>query len=100
MLTLSKPLSAGQAIRYHEQEFTNGRDNYYTERDQIVGTWHGQLAKTWAVLRKYSCRCNNTALRCLWFETILVMQPAQNWRRDDAMSGWDPMATRRVDRET
>jgi hypothetical protein len=38
-------------------------------------------------------------LCCLWFETILVMQPAQDWRRHYAMSGPDPMATRRVDQE-
>src|SRR5579871_1777141 len=44
MLTLSKPLSAGQARRYHAEEFRNSRENYYTEGERIAGVWHGQLA--------------------------------------------------------
>jgi hypothetical protein len=49
MLTISKPLSAGQARRYHAEEFQNGRDNYYAEGDRIVGTWHGRLAAQWGL---------------------------------------------------
>ena len=30
MLTISKPLSAGQARTYHQEEFGNARENYYT----------------------------------------------------------------------
>ena len=37
MLTISKPLSAGQASRYHQEEFGNARENYYTHSDQIRG---------------------------------------------------------------
>src|SRR4030095_16229894 len=44
MLTISTPLSAGQARCYHEEEFQNARENYYTEGDRIRGVWHGQLA--------------------------------------------------------
>ena len=44
MLTISKPLSAGQARRYHAEEFQNARENYYTEGDQIRGLWYGHLA--------------------------------------------------------
>ena len=47
MLSISKPLSAGQAARYHAEEFRNARDNYYTEGAEILGQWHGQLAATW-----------------------------------------------------
>src|ERR1700730_2747759 len=47
MLTISKPLSAGQAHRYHQEEFGNARDNYYTHADAIHGEWHGQLARHW-----------------------------------------------------
>src|SRR3954469_2363644 len=47
MLTISKPLSAGQARRYHEEEFQNGRENYYSEGELIRGQWHGQLASRW-----------------------------------------------------
>jgi conjugative relaxase-like TrwC/TraI family protein len=49
MLTISKPLSAGQARRYHAEEFQNGRENYYTEGERIVGTWHGRLAERWGL---------------------------------------------------
>jgi conjugative relaxase-like TrwC/TraI family protein len=49
MLTISKPLSAGQARRYHAEEFQNARENYYTEADQIPGTWQGQLANRWGL---------------------------------------------------
>lgn len=49
MLTISKPLSAGQAGRYHAEEFRNSRDNYYTEGERITGTWHGRLAEEWGL---------------------------------------------------
>src|SRR5436853_314365 len=49
MLTISKPLSAGQARRYHEEEFQNGRENYYSEGELIRGQWHGQLASRWGL---------------------------------------------------
>jgi conjugative relaxase-like TrwC/TraI family protein len=47
VLTISRPLSADQAQRYHAEEFENPRDNYYTIGDRIHGTWHGQLASRW-----------------------------------------------------
>ncbi len=49
MLTISKPLSAGQAQRYHREQFQNARENYYTEGERIVGTWHGRLAEQWGL---------------------------------------------------
>jgi len=45
MMTISKPLSAGQAQTYHLDEFGNAQQNYYTEEDRICGTWHGKLAE-------------------------------------------------------
>src|SRR5438128_6120752 len=50
MLTISKPLSAGQARRNHAEEFQNGRENYYTESEQIRGVWYGQLANRWGLV--------------------------------------------------
>src|SRR2546422_6224423 len=50
MLTISKPLSAAQVRTYHAEEFSNGRNNYYTADDQIRGQWHGQLARQWELL--------------------------------------------------
>src|SRR5579859_7936599 len=52
MLTISKPLSAGQAQSYHAEEFSNSRENYYTEADQIRGEWHGKLAEQWGLRGK------------------------------------------------
>jgi conjugative relaxase-like TrwC/TraI family protein len=49
MLTISKPLSSGQARSYHREEFANAQDNYYTEGNQIRGQWHGQLAAQWGL---------------------------------------------------
>src|SRR5438876_5757777 len=49
MLTISKPLSAGQAQSYHAEEFGNARENYYTEAEQIRGEWHGRLAEEWGL---------------------------------------------------
>jgi conjugative relaxase-like TrwC/TraI family protein len=49
MLTISKPLSAGQARAYHHQEFSNAQENYYTEGDRIRGEWHGKLAERWGL---------------------------------------------------
>ena len=49
MMTLSKPLSAGQAQAYHRDEFGNAQQNYYTEDDRIRGTWHGRLAEAYGL---------------------------------------------------
>ena len=49
MLTISKPLSAGQAQTYHKEEFANAEENYYSEGDRIRGEWHGKLATEWGL---------------------------------------------------
>src|ERR1700675_2116813 len=49
MLTISKPLSAGQAQTYHKEEFVNAQENYYSEGDRIGGEWHGRLAQEWGL---------------------------------------------------
>src|ERR1700730_3475737 len=49
MLTLSKPLSAGQAQAYHKEEFANAQENYYSDGDRIRGEWHGKLAEQWGL---------------------------------------------------
>src|SRR5438477_7923334 len=49
MLTISSPLSASQAQAYHAEEFSNARENYYTQGDQIRGEWHGRLAGQWGL---------------------------------------------------
>lgn len=37
MLTISKPLSAGQAQTYHQKEFTAREQNYWSQRGVIQG---------------------------------------------------------------
>jgi conjugative relaxase-like TrwC/TraI family protein len=49
MLTISNALSASQAQAYHAEEFSNARENYYTQGDQIRGEWHGRLAEQWGL---------------------------------------------------
>ncbi|MHB8503385.1 MAG: relaxase domain-containing protein, partial [Candidatus Acidiferrales bacterium] len=49
MLTISKPLSAGQARAYHQEEFSNAQENYDSEGDRIRGEWHGKLAEKWGL---------------------------------------------------
>jgi conjugative relaxase-like TrwC/TraI family protein len=49
MLTISKPLSSAQAHTYHRQEFSNSKDNYYSEGDKVRGEWHGKLAQQWGL---------------------------------------------------
>jgi conjugative relaxase-like TrwC/TraI family protein len=44
MLTISKPLSSGQAQTYHTKEFTAKEQNYWSQKDEIRGEWQGQLA--------------------------------------------------------
>ena len=49
MLTISKPLSTGQAHSYHEQEFANSEQNYYSEARRVAGEWHDRLAAEWGL---------------------------------------------------
>jgi DNA-binding transcriptional ArsR family regulator len=44
MLTISKPLSAGQAQTYHQKEFTAKEQNYWSQQGVIAGDWQGRLA--------------------------------------------------------
>jgi conjugative relaxase-like TrwC/TraI family protein len=49
MMTLSKALTAGQATKYYEAEYTNARESYYSQAENIDGEWCGKLAKEWAL---------------------------------------------------
>ena len=49
MITLSKPISSGQAQAYHKEEFANARENYYTEGERVRGEWQGHLAERWGL---------------------------------------------------
>ena len=47
MMTMSRAISAGQALDYYKQEFTNSKDNYYSESGAVKGQWCGTLAEEW-----------------------------------------------------
>src|ERR1043166_5544170 len=47
MMTMSRAISAGQALDYYQQEFTNAKENYYSEAGEVRGRWSGSLAEEW-----------------------------------------------------
>ncbi len=49
MLTISKPLSSGQAQTYHAKEFTSAEQNYWKQGDTILGEWQGRLAEQYGL---------------------------------------------------
>src|SRR5437660_5405835 len=49
MLTISKPLSAGQAQTYHQKEFTAKEQNYWSQRGVIAGEWQGRLTEAFGI---------------------------------------------------
>src|SRR6202161_2935398 len=49
MLTVSKPLSAGQAQSYHQKEFISKEKNYWSKRGEIAGEWQGSLSARFGV---------------------------------------------------
>ena len=56
MLTISKPLSSGQAQTYHAKEFTAKEQNYWSQKGEIRGEWQGQLAAPIWSRRRRLCR--------------------------------------------
>src|ERR1700685_122727 len=49
MLTISKPLSAGQARTYHAREFAAQGQNYWSRDQQGYSEWQGRLAEQWGL---------------------------------------------------
>jgi conjugative relaxase-like TrwC/TraI family protein len=49
MLTISKPLSAGQARTYHAREFASQEQNYWSRDQQGISEWRGTLAQQWGL---------------------------------------------------
>jgi conjugative relaxase-like TrwC/TraI family protein len=100
MLTISKPISSGQAQTYHAKEFTSAEQNYWKQGDTILGEWQGQLAD------KY---CLNGAIDARHFarlsegqnphtaEQLVQHRKGQEYRTADATTvkpvehraGWD-----------
>ncbi|HTF24758.1 MAG TPA: MobF family relaxase [Candidatus Limnocylindria bacterium] len=100
MLTISKPLSAGQAQSYHAEEFGNARENYYTEAEQIRGEWHGRLAEQWGLrgeVREEHFQRLSEGQHAITGEQLIRRQAAREYmnRRGEKVSamehraGWD-----------
>ena len=49
MLSISKPLSAGQARTYHALEFASEKQNYWSQGQQGHSEWQGRLAEGWGL---------------------------------------------------
>src|SRR6202521_1255631 len=54
MLTISKPLSAGQSQTYHHKEFTAKEQNYWSQRGVIAGEWQGRLVEKFGLAETVS----------------------------------------------
>lgn len=50
MLRMSKaPLNATQVRSYHEHEFVNSKQRYYSQDNTVRGEWQGKLAAAWGL---------------------------------------------------
>jgi conjugative relaxase-like TrwC/TraI family protein len=49
MLTISKPLSSGQALTYHAREFASNQQIYWSRDRHIHSEWQGRLAQQWGL---------------------------------------------------
>jgi conjugative relaxase-like TrwC/TraI family protein len=49
MLSISQPLSAGQARTYHAREFASSEQNYWSRDQQGHSEWQGSLAGEWGL---------------------------------------------------
>jgi conjugative relaxase-like TrwC/TraI family protein len=50
VLSISKPLSSGQAQTYHKMEFTSETQSYYKQGGAVTGEWQGRLAERMGLL--------------------------------------------------
>lgn len=49
VLSISKPLSAGQARTYHAKEFASEQQNYWSREQQDHSEWQGRLPAQWGL---------------------------------------------------
>lgn len=100
MLTISKPLSASQAHAYHQEEFCNARENYYSEGERIIGQWHGRLAEKWGLrseVREEHFRRLSDGQHPMTGEQLVRYQTAREYVNSDGetvkamehRAGWD-----------
>jgi conjugative relaxase-like TrwC/TraI family protein len=100
MMTISKPLSAGQAQAYHRDEFGNAQQNYYTEDDRIRGTWHGRLAEKYGLrgeVQEQDFQCLSEGQHPITGEQLVQHQVAREYPKErgdkvttmEHRAGWD-----------
>jgi conjugative relaxase-like TrwC/TraI family protein len=100
MLTISKPLSASQAQKYHAAEFTATEQNYWKQDDRTLGEWHGKLADKFglagAVDEEHFARLAE-GQHPLTAEQLVLHRPVQEYTGTDGKTvapvehraGWD-----------
>ena len=100
MLTISKPLSAAQAQKYHAAEFTAAEQNYWKQDDRTLGEWHGKLAYKFgvagAVDEEHFARLAD-GQHPVTAEQLVIHRPVQEYTGSDGKSvapvehraGWD-----------
>lgn len=49
MVSISKPLRTDQVTTYYRTEYSNAKDNYYTQASTVCGEWQGRLAADWGL---------------------------------------------------
>jgi conjugative relaxase-like TrwC/TraI family protein len=49
LLTISKPLSSGQAQTYHAKEFMSAEQNYWQQGNTVLGEWQGKMAERYGL---------------------------------------------------
>jgi conjugative relaxase-like TrwC/TraI family protein len=100
MLTLSKPLTAGQAQTYHKKEFTSKEQSYWARGQEIEGEWQGRLAVKYGL--SGSVKAEEFALLSqgqhpITGEQLIRHRAAQNYEKADGSTrktsehraGWD-----------
>jgi hypothetical protein len=61
MLTISKPLSTGQAQTCQQQEFTAKEQNHWSPRGVIAGEWQGRPAGQFGLVGTVSARTSRNS---------------------------------------
>jgi len=100
MLTISKPLSAGQAQTYHAKEFTAVEQNYWKRGQSIEGEWHGKLAEKFglsAAVGSNEFARLSEGQHPLTGEQLVRHRTVQNYQTEDGQTvvpvehraGWD-----------
>ena len=49
MLKISKAIGSAKLQDYHKQEFTSPDQSYWSQGQQLVGQWQGQLAEKYGL---------------------------------------------------